>query len=83
MTTLRRGAEHLPAPHARFDARTVSIALAAALAITLTALIIVIGTSRSGTEPIRVAPTSSGPIPPSAAERHQPPGLNGPGMQRR
>jgi hypothetical protein len=82
MTTLRRGAQHLPTPHARFDARTVSIALAAALAIALTALVIVLGTSSGGTEPIRVAPTS-GPIPPSAAERHQPPGLNGPGMQRR
>jgi hypothetical protein len=82
MTTLRRGTDHLPAPRVRFDARAVSIALAAALAITLTALVIVLVTSSGGTEPIRVAPTS-GPIPPSAAERHQPPDLNGPGMRRR
>ena len=66
MTALRGGA--FPAPGLRLGARSVTIALAAALAITLTA------------EPIRVAPTS-GPIPPSAAERDVPPGLNGPGMR--
>jgi hypothetical protein len=82
MTTLRRGAQHLPTPHAPLDARTVSIALAAALAIALTALVIVLATSSGGSEPVQVAPTS-GPTPPSAAERHQPPGLSGPGMQRR
>ena len=80
MTTLRRGAQHMPAPHVRFDARTLSVALAAALAITLTALIIVIATTSGGTEPVQVAPTS-GPTPPSAAERHQEPGLNGPGTR--
>jgi hypothetical protein len=80
MTTLRSSAEHL-APRVQVDARAVAIALAAALAVTLTALVIVLATSSSGgTEPVRVAPTS-GPIPPSAVERDQPAGLNGPGMR--
>jgi len=59
---------------------TVTIALAAALAVALTALVIVLATSGGGSDPIRIAPTS-GPIPPSAAERHQQPGLDGPGMR--
>lgn len=80
MTTLRGSAHHLPAPRVRFDARSVVIALAAALAITLTALVIVLATSSGGSEPVQVAPTS-GPTPPSAADRHQQPGLNGPGMR--
>jgi hypothetical protein len=80
MTTLRGGAEQLPTPRIHVDARAVAIALAAALAVALTALAIVLATSSGGTEPVRVAPTS-GPIPPSATERDQPPGLNGPGMR--
>jgi hypothetical protein len=80
MTTLRSSAEHL-APRLQIDARAVAIALAAALAVTLTALVLVLATSSGGSESVRVAPTSSGPIPPSAAERDQPAGLNGPGMQ--
>jgi hypothetical protein len=82
MTTLRSGAEELRTPRIHVDARTVAIALAAALAVALTALVIVLATSSSGgAEPVRVAPTSSGPIPPSAAERDQPAGLNGPGAR--
>jgi hypothetical protein len=80
MTTLRSGAEQLPAPRIRVDARAVAIALAAALAIALTALVIVLATSNGSAEPVRVAPTS-GPIPPSPAERDQPLGLNGPGLR--
>jgi hypothetical protein len=80
MTTLRSSAEHL-APRIAVDARAVAIALAAALAVTLTALVLVLATSSSGgTEPVRVAPTS-GPLPPSPAERDQPAGLNGPGLR--
>jgi hypothetical protein len=78
MTTSRGGAHHLPAPGVPHGARAVTIALAAALAIALTALVIVLATSGGGPEPIRVAPTS-GPVPPSPAERDHPPGLNGPG----
>jgi hypothetical protein len=80
MTALRSGAEQLPAPRIRVDARAVAVALAAALAVSLTALVIVLATSSGGAEPVRVAPTS-GPITPSAAERDQAPGLNGPGMR--
>jgi hypothetical protein len=80
MTTSRGGAHRLPAPGIPLGARSVTIALAAALAITLTALVIVLATSGGGPEPIRVAPTS-GPIPPSPAERDQPLGVNGPGMR--
>ena len=80
MTALRTGAEQLPASGIRLGARSVTIALAAALAITLTALVIVLATSSGSAEPVRVAPTS-GPIPPSPAERDQPLGLNGPGMR--
>jgi hypothetical protein len=80
MTTLRSGAEQIPAPRSKIDARAVAIALAAALAVALTALVIVLATTSGGTEPVRVAPTS-GPTPPSAAERDQPAGLNGPGMR--
>ncbi len=79
MTTLEGGAEQLRTPRINVDARVVAIALAAALAVTLTALVIVLATS-GGTEPVRVAPTSA-PMPPSAAERDIPPGLNGPGMR--
>ncbi len=73
MTTLRGGAEQLPAPRIHVDARAVAIALAAALAVAL---------SRAGDrardvewrqpEPVRVAPTSGptpGPPRPSATSR--------------
>jgi hypothetical protein len=80
MTALRGGTEHLSTPRIHVHARGVAIALAAALAVAFTALAIVLATSSGGTEPVRVAPTSA-PIPPSAAEREQPPGLNGPGMR--
>jgi len=79
MTTLRGSAHHLPAPRARFDARSVVIALAAALAITLTALVIVLATSSGGSEPVQVAPTSS--QLPAPEQRHQPLGMNGPGAR--
>jgi hypothetical protein len=80
MTALRGSAHEIPPPRLQVTARAVAIALAAALAVTLAALVLVLATSSSGTEPVRVAPTS-GPTPPSAAERDQPPGLNGPGMR--
>ena len=80
MTALRGGAQQVPAPRMQVNPHTVTIALAAALAVALTALVIVLATSGGGSDPIRIAPTS-GPIPPSAAERHQQPGLDGPGMR--
>jgi hypothetical protein len=78
MTALRGGAKQVPASRIHIDARAVAAALAAALAVALTALVIVLATSSGGSEQVRVAPTS---VPPSAAERDQPSGLNGPGMR--
>jgi hypothetical protein len=80
MNTPRSSTHDLPVPRLRYDARSVAIALAAALAVALTALVIVLATSSGGTEPVRVAP-NTGTVPPSAAERDQPLGLNGPGMR--
>jgi hypothetical protein len=80
MTTLRGHAERLPASSAASHARGVTVALAVALAMALTALVIVLATSEGNTEPVRVAPNEA-PLPPSPAERDQPPGLNGPGMR--
>jgi hypothetical protein len=79
MTALRSGAE-VRAPFIQVHARAVVLALATVLAVTLAALVIAVASSGGGAEPVRVAPTS-GPIPPSPAERNQPPGLNGPGMR--
>ena len=80
MTDLRGGDHHLPASVLRLNAHSVAYALAAALAITLAVLVIVLATTNA-TEPFTVAPSSSGPVPPSAAERAQPPGASGPGMR--
>jgi len=81
MTTLRGEAHQLPASRLHVDARTVAIALAAALAVALAALAIALASPGGGSaDSVRVAP-SPGPIPPSAAERHQPQGLNGPGAR--
>jgi len=77
---LRGAAQELSVARGRFDARSAAIALAAALAVTLTVLVFVLSASSGGSEPVRVAP-SAGAIPPSPAERHQAPGLNGPGMR--
>ena len=84
MTVLRGDDHHLPASVLRLNAHSVAYALAAALAITLTVLVIVLATTSGdtdATEPVLVAPSSSGTLPPSAAERAQPPGLNGPGTR--
>ena len=83
MTGLRGGTPQHPAQTLRAHAHAVTYALAAALAITLAVLAVVLATSGGGSpaaEPVRVAP-SSGPIPPSPAERHQPSGLAAPGMR--
>jgi hypothetical protein len=82
MTGLR-GSQHPPAQALSLSAHTVVYALAAALAITLAVLVLVLaasGDDSGGAEPITVAP-SSGPLPPSAAERNVPPGINAPGMR--
>ena len=63
MTDLRGGDHHLPASVLRLNAHSVAYALAAALAITLAVLVIVLATT-DATEPVTVAPSSSGPVPP-------------------
>jgi hypothetical protein len=80
MTTPRGRAEQLPVSTVASHARALTLALAVALAIALAALVIVLATSQEGSEPVRVAPNEA-PLPPSPAEREQPPGLNGPGMR--
>lgn len=78
-----RGGSHPSAQVSRLNAHSVVYALASALAVTLAVLVIVLATSgggSEGTEPVRVAP-SAAPLPPSAAERQQQPGLNGPGLR--
>jgi hypothetical protein len=83
MTGLQ-GGDQLSAPVPRLNAHSVAYALAAALAITLAVLVLVLATSggdTDATEPVLVAPSSSGPLPPSAAERGYHPDLNGPGLR--
>jgi hypothetical protein len=84
MTTIRGEVrEALPA-RPRVSTRALTIALIAVLAATVLALAIALAASSGSDdggspEPVRVAP--SAPLPPSPAERDQPPGLNGPGMR--
>ena len=80
MTTLRGRAEQLPVSTVASHVHGLTLALAVALAISLTALAIVLATAHEGSEPVRVAPNEA-PLPPSPAERDQPPGVNGPGMR--
>ena len=80
MTDLRGGGHHLQASVLRLNAHSVAYALAAALAITLAVLVIVLATT-DATEPVTVAPSSSSPVPPSAAERGTPDGMGAPGMR--
>jgi hypothetical protein len=80
MTAFRGGAHELPAPRVTIDPRWVAVALAAALAVALVALVLLLGNSGGTSDQVRIAP-SAGPTPPSPAERHQQPGLNGPGAR--
>ena len=73
------GVEH-PHPHL---VRNLTVALIAALVAAVVALSIALATeggSSSSTQ-IRVVPSGSGPIPPSPAERNQPPGMQTPGFR--
>jgi hypothetical protein len=82
MTTLSRSADVTPAP-SRHAVRYLTVALIALLIATVLVLALALASSESASDQqgssIRVAP--SAPIPPSAAERNQPEGLNGPGMR--
>lgn len=85
MTTLSRSAGVTPAP-SRHTVRYLTVALVTLLIATVLVLALALASSESGSDSqgssIRVAPSeSSAPLPPSAAERNQPAGLNGPGMR--
>jgi hypothetical protein len=84
MTGLRGSAHHTLATPVRLTARPIALALAALLATAILTVAIVLAPSGGGdqagaTKSVRAAP--SAPLTPSPAERHQPPGLNGPGAR--
>jgi hypothetical protein len=84
MTGLRSGAHHTLATPVRLTVRPITLALVALLVTAILAVAIVLAASGGGdqagaTKSVRVVP--SAPLPPSAAQRHQPPGLNGPGAR--
>ena len=85
MTTLSRSAGVTPA-QSRHAVRNLPVALIALLIATVLVLALALASSGEGSGDqngaIRVAPSAqSAPVPPSAAERNQPGGLNGPGMR--
>jgi hypothetical protein len=82
MSTLRGAGHRTAVTPVQLTVRPITLALAALLIAAALALTIALAAS-GGNEPgftksVRVAP--SAPIPPSPVERHQQPGLNGPGM---
>ena len=82
MSGLRGSAPHTLTTPVRFTVQPLVLALAALLVAAVLALAIVLAASGGGdqagaTKSVRVTP--SAPLPPSAAERHQPPGVSGPG----
>jgi hypothetical protein len=82
MSSLRGGAPATLRTRGKLS-RTFTIVLIAALATAVLALSIALAASTGGSQenpPVRVAPSPN--LPPSPAERDQPPGQLGPGMQR-
>ena len=86
MTTLKGSAQHALATPRQLTMRPITLALAALLIAAALAVAIALAAS-GGAEPDQAGPPNSvrvrpsAPIPPSPAERNQPPGLNGPGMR--
>jgi cytochrome b561 len=74
--TLQRSAA--PVPEARFLPNARHLVLVVVMAAVL-ALGIVLASTGGDSDPVRVVP--SAPLPPSPAERDQPPGQWGPGMR--
>jgi hypothetical protein len=84
MSGFRGDTHQTLATPARVAVRPITLALVALLIAAILAAGIVLMASGGGdqsgaTKSVRVTP--SAPIPPSAAERNQPPGLNAPGMR--
>lgn len=83
MSSLRGGTPATLPTRAKLSSRTFPSVLIAALATAVLALSIALAASTGGSQddsPVRVAPSPN--LPPSPAERDQPPELLGPGMQR-
>jgi len=85
MTTLSRSAG-ATAAQSRHTVRYLTLALIALLIATVLVLALALASTDGGSGDqdgaIRIAPSAqSAPLPPSAAERDQPGGLNGPGMK--
>jgi hypothetical protein len=84
MTGLRGDAYNALATPVRLTVRPITLALVGLLIAAILAAALVLAASGGGdqagaTKSVSVTP--SAPIPPSPAERKQPPGLNGPGMR--
>jgi hypothetical protein len=86
MTTLKGSAQHTLVTPVRLTVRPITVALLALLVVAVLALAIALAASSGNgddqggpSNSVRVTP--SAPIPPSPAQRTQPPGLNGPGMR--
>jgi hypothetical protein len=84
MTGLRGSAPHTLTTPVRLTVQPLVLALAALLVAAVLAVAIVLAASGGDDQPgatksVRVTP--SAPLPPSAAQRHQPPGLSGPGAR--
>jgi hypothetical protein len=83
MATIRSAQRALATP-VRVSVRPITLALVALLVAAALALAVALtaggGSDQAGaSRSVRVIP--SAPLPPSPAERNQPPGLNGPGMR--
>jgi hypothetical protein len=84
MSGLRGSAPDTLATPVRLTVRPITLGLVALLVTAILTVAIVLATSGGDDEAgaaksVRV--TSSAPLPPSAAQRHQPPGLNGAGAR--
>ncbi len=84
MSGLRGSSHHTLVTPARLAVRPVTLALVALIVTAILAVAIVLATSdgsdeAGATKSESAAPST--PLPPSAAQRHQPPGANGPGAR--
>ena len=86
MTSLKGSAGHTLVTPVRLTVRPITLALVTLLVAAALAVAIALAASGGAghgqagpSSPVRVTP--SAPIPPSSAQRNQPPGVNGPGMR--
>ena len=84
MTGVRGSAHHALATPVRLTVHPITLVLVAVLLTAVLGVAIVLAASGGGDQvgaakSVRVTP--SAPLPPSDAQRHQPPGVNGPGAR--